>query len=32
MKQSNITQLIVTENERYLGFIHLHDLLREGII
>ena len=28
----NITQLIVTNNEDYLGVIHLHDLLKEGIV
>ncbi|MDQ3046630.1 MAG: KpsF/GutQ family sugar-phosphate isomerase [Bacteroidota bacterium] len=28
----NITQLIVTSEGAYLGFVHLHDLLREGII
>jgi arabinose-5-phosphate isomerase len=32
MKKNNITQLVVTENQQYFGFIHLHDLLREGII
>ncbi|MCX6232163.1 MAG: KpsF/GutQ family sugar-phosphate isomerase [Bacteroidetes bacterium] len=33
MKQNNITQLLVVdENNRYIGVIHLHDLLREGII
>ena len=32
MKNRNITQLIVTENECVIGFIHLHDILREGII
>lgn len=32
MKQYNITQLVVTDKKKYLGFIHLHDLLREGII
>ncbi len=32
MKQFNITQLVVTDKKKYLGFIHLHDLLREGII
>ncbi len=31
MKMHNITQLVVIKNKRYLGFIHLHDLLREGI-
>jgi arabinose-5-phosphate isomerase len=29
---NNITQLIVTLNGQYDGFIHFHDLLREGII
>ncbi len=32
MKKNNITQLIVTENGKYAGILHLHDLLREGII
>ncbi len=32
MKQFNITQLIVTKNNKYEGVVHLHDLLREGII
>ncbi len=32
MKKNNITQLIVAEEQKYLGFIHLHDLIREGII
>jgi len=32
MKSNNITQLVVVEEESYLGFIHLHDLLNEGII
>lgn len=32
MRQKSITQLIVTENDRYLGIVHLHDLLREGLI
>ncbi len=33
MKQNNITQLLVVdENDKYMGVIHLHDLLREGII
>ena len=32
MQQHNITQLIVTEDEKVLGFVHLHDLLKEGII
>lgn len=32
MRRSEITQLAVTENERYLGIIHLHDLVKEGLI
>ncbi len=32
LQKNNITQLIVTEDGRVLGFIHLHDLLKEGII
>lgn len=32
MRNKNITQLIVTENKNYAGIIHLHDLIREGII
>jgi arabinose-5-phosphate isomerase len=32
MKNHNITQLVVTDKKKYLGFVHLHDLLREGII
>lgn len=32
MRKKNITQLIVIENNRYSGIVHLHDLVREGII
>jgi arabinose-5-phosphate isomerase len=32
LEKYNITQLIVTENGKYCGFVHLHDLLKEGII
>lgn len=32
MGSNNITQLIVTNNGSYAGVIHLHDLVREGII
>lgn len=32
MRQHNITQLPVTRDDQYLGMIHLHDLLREGIV
>ncbi|WP_256006396.1 KpsF/GutQ family sugar-phosphate isomerase [Pedobacter deserti] len=32
IKENNITQLLVTDRERYFGMLHLHDLLQEGII
>ena len=32
MEINNITQLIVTDNESYMGIIHLHDILKEGIL
>lgn len=32
MKEKSITQLIVTQNDKYIGIIHLHDLLKEGIV
>ena len=31
MQQHNISQLIVTKSGSFEGFIHLHDLLKEGI-
>ena len=32
MESNNISQLIVTENDIYKGIIHLHELIKEGII
>ncbi len=32
MESHKITQLIVTENDKYAGMIHLHDILKEGIV
>jgi len=32
MENFSITQLIVTENNKYIGVIHLHDILKEGIV
>lgn len=32
MQQRNITQLIVAEDNQLKGFVHLHDLLKEGIV
>lgn len=32
MRKAEITQLVVAENESYLGILHLHDLVKEGLI
>lgn len=32
MQERNITQLIVLDNGQFAGFIHLHDVLREGLV
>lgn len=32
MRQAEITQLVVAENDTYLGILHLHDLVKEGLI
>ncbi|MDP2722130.1 MAG: KpsF/GutQ family sugar-phosphate isomerase [Bacteroidales bacterium] len=32
MRKNNITQLPVVSDNRYVGVIHLHDILREGIL
>ena len=32
MRKENISQLVVEENGLYTGMIHLHDLLKEGLI
>ncbi|MGZ5134528.1 MAG: KpsF/GutQ family sugar-phosphate isomerase [Flavitalea sp.] len=32
MRKKNITQLLVKKGEQYLGILHLHDLIREGLI
>ena len=33
MRSNSITQLVVVDKEhKYLGIIHIHDILREGII
>lgn len=31
MRKKSITQLVVVSKGKYLGFIHLHDLIREGL-
>ena len=32
MEKHQITQLLVTDNEMYAGVVHLHDLMKEGIL
>jgi arabinose-5-phosphate isomerase len=32
LEDNAITQLLVTENNIYKGVIHLHDILKEGIL
>lgn len=32
LRKNEISQLVVTEKEKYLGIIHLHELIREGLI
>jgi len=32
MKKNDITQILVTKNDIYLGVVHFHDLIKEGII
>lgn len=32
MRKNSITQLVVAENGNYLGILHLHDLVKEGLI
>lgn len=32
MRSNKITQLIVMEGKKYLGMVHVHDLLKEGLV
>ena len=32
MRKFDISQLVVAENNYYLGILHIHDLIREGIV
>ncbi len=32
LKDQNITQILVVEKDQYLGVIHIHDLIKEGIL
>ena len=32
MEKNNITQLIVKNKEKYVGIVHIHDIVKEGIV
>lgn len=32
LEEYNITQLVALDNDRYAGVVHIHDLIREGIV
>lgn len=32
LENNSITQLVVLDNNKYLGVLHLHDILKEGIV
>jgi arabinose-5-phosphate isomerase len=32
LRENNITQVLVGTDTKFEGFVHLHDLLKEGII
>ena len=32
MRSNSISQLIIVDNGKYLGIVHIHDLIKEGII
>ena len=32
MQRNSITQVIVSTDNHYIGVVHLHDLIREGIV
>jgi arabinose-5-phosphate isomerase len=31
MENNNITQILAVDNTTYVGVVHLHDLLKEGL-
>jgi arabinose-5-phosphate isomerase len=32
MRKNNITQILVVDGINYVGVVHLHDILKEGIL
>ena len=31
LEKNNISQLVVIDDDEYIGIIHIHDILKEGI-
>ena len=31
MKQNNISQIVVLKENKYMGIVHIHEILKEGI-
>ena len=31
MKQNNISQIVVLKGNKYMGIVHIHEILKEGI-
>ena len=32
MEKNNISQMIVVDNDVYIGIVHMHEILKEGIV
>ena len=32
MQQNNISQIVVINNDAYIGIVHIHDILKEGLV
>ena len=32
MEDNNISQIIVVDNDMYVGIVHIHEILKEGIL
>jgi arabinose-5-phosphate isomerase len=32
MEQNNISQIIVLKESNYFGIVHIHDILKEGLV
>jgi arabinose-5-phosphate isomerase len=32
MKENNISQIVVVNDDKYIGIVHIHDILKEGLV